>query len=124
MPAIKIEKIAPLLGKGIVAEFAPDILKGVFIELVGKRIDLKELTRMVERDDSLWDMMKPEHQKLTKQLARKLGDVGWLDTPWAINALKGDYPAIASLFLGWKRANNWLTRQLEVIKKEVQQAGA
>jgi hypothetical protein len=49
---------------------------------------------------------------------QRVGSIGWLDADWAIDAIKGDFPTIASLFLGWRKANNWLKRQCEIIRNE------
>lgn len=118
MPALDIKKLGNLFGKGLIPEFAPAIVKGFLIEFFkSKRLNPKEVTHWVENDTNLWDSIGPKYQ----QQIKRVGSLQWLTTDWAINALKDDFPAVASLFLGWKRGNNWLTRQLGEIKKQVQQ---
>lgn len=118
MPTLDIKKLGNLLGKGLLPELAPEIIKGFLIEFFkSKGLDFKEVTRWVENDISLWDSIDPKYQHQIKRVGR----LDWLTTQWTINALKDDFPAVASLFLGWKKAHNWLGRQLEEIKQQVRQ---
>jgi len=115
-------KYGQFLGKGVVATFAPNILKGALVELFRvRKVDVNKATEWVLANNSLWDSLEPERKRQFKQLATKLGDVSWMSVDWAIGALKDDFPALASLFLGWKKGNNWLARQIEIIKKELQE---
>ena len=115
-----LRKYGGVFGKGIVATIAPEIAKGAFIELLRiKKVNVKKATEWVQNNTSLWDALEPEYQERFKELASKIGDVNFLTYDWAIESIRGDFPAVASLFLGWKKANNWLGRQIEQIKQEV-----
>ncbi|KKN48239.1 hypothetical protein LCGC14_0655010 [marine sediment metagenome] len=121
MSGIDIKKYGKVLGKGVFSTLAPSILKGVLVELFRiRKVNVKQATEWVLANYSLWDSLEPERKIQFKQLAGKLGDVSWMTVAWAIDALKDDFPAVASLFLGWKKGNNWLARQIEEIKKELQ----
>lgn len=120
MPTIDIKKIGNLLGKGLISQFAPNILRGMIIELFkAERLDVGKTTDWVLENKSLWDSIGQERRDQFKRLSQKIGDISWLNADWAIKALKDDFPAVASLFLGWKKGRNWLERQVETIKKEM-----
>lgn len=109
------------LGKGVVATFAPAVVKGALVELFRiRKVDVKKATEWVLANKSLWDSFEPERKRQFKRLADKVGDVNWMSVDWAIDALRGDFPAVASLFLGWRKGRNWLARQMEEIKEELQ----
>lgn len=117
-----LKEYARLLSKGLVIEFAPGIAKGIFVELLkSKNITVKSASDWIQNNISLWERFKPSEQVLIKNLVDKAGSIDWLDADWIVNAIKDDLPTIASLFLGWKKANNWLKRQVEIIKKEVEE---
>ena len=117
-----ILKYGKVLGKGVTATFAPSILKGALVELFRiRRVNVKKATEWVIANSSLWDSLEPERKRQFKQLAGKLGDVSWITAEWAIDSLREEYPAVASLFLGWEKGANWLARQIAAIKKELQE---
>ena len=117
-----IKNIGKLLTKGLTSKIAPSILQGALVELFKSlKLDVKGTTAWVEENKSLWDAMGSEHQNQIKLMAQKVGNINWLNADWAINALKDDFPAVASLFLGWRKAYNWLGRQLEIIKQQARQ---
>ena len=120
--AVDIKKVGNLLSKGLISQVAPDVAKGAIVEIFrGWKLDVKKTTAWVQENRSLWDSMGAEHQNQLKLLVQKVGSIDWLGAEWAIKALKGDFPAVASLFLGWPKAHHWLERQLEIIKKQVRQ---
>ena len=116
------KKVGNLLTKGLTSQFAPGILRGALVSLFrGLKLDVEKTTTWVVENRSLWGSMGEEHQGQVKLMAQKVGSLDWLDAEWAIKALKDDFPAVASLFLGWPKAKNWLSRQLEDIKKKARQ---
>ena len=119
---VNIMKYGQLFGKGLTATLAPSIMKGALVEMFrAKRVDASIATEWVLANNSIWDSLDPDRKRRFKELASKLGDISWMSADWAIGALKDDFPAVASLFLGWKKGRNWLTRQIEIIKKELQE---
>ena len=109
-----------LLTGGLIG-IAPGIAGGMLVELLKeKEVDIKKATGWVESNTSLWSLLEPDHQAMLKDLASRAGNIDWLSADWVIDSIKSDLPAVASLFLGWKKANNWLKRQVEIIRKEVE----
>lgn len=114
------KNLGGILRKGLVIEMAPQIARGALVELLRMRkVDVKKATEWVQSNSKLWDSLEPHHQERLKQLAHKVGNVDWMDVGWAISAMRGEFPAVASLFLGWKKANNWLIRQVEIMRVKV-----
>ena len=116
----QLGKYGQFLGKGLIGELAPSITKGVLVEVLkASEVDRRKATGWVENDVRLWDVLEPGHQKALRDLAQKVGNMEWVTAEWFIQAIKGDFPSVASLFLGWRKGRNWLERQIEIIKKEV-----
>lgn len=116
-----LKQYAGLLSKGLIIEMAPEIAKGILVEMFkAKKTSVKSASAWVQSNTSLWKTLESDEQEMFKNLAERAGNIDWLDTGWIIDAVKGDFPAVASLFLGWRKAGNWLKRQVEIIKKEVQ----
>ena len=113
----ELKEYAGYLGKGLIAQFIPNIAKGIITEFL-KGANVTSATGWVQNNVVLWDRLKPEEQDALKGLAKKTNGLDWLDANWVIEAIKEDLPAVASLFLGWKKANNWLVRQVEIIKQK------
>ncbi len=115
-----IKKYGGVLSKGLMAEMAPKVVKGTLLEVLRERgTGVRKAAEWVQRDVCLWDTLEPEHQKALFNLKR-VGNLDWFTAAWVIEAIKGDMPAVASLFLGWKKGANWLTRQVGIIKERME----
>jgi len=115
-----LKKYAGLFSKGLVIEMAPEIAKGILVEMFkAKKTSVKSASDWVQSNTSLWKTLDQDEQALFKDLAERVGNIDWLNADWVIEAIKNDFPAVASLFLGWTKANNWLKRQVEIIRKEI-----
>lgn len=100
---------------------APTIFKGMLNEFLSKpEIDVNFLISLVEEDKSLWSFLPPEHYDKVIKVVGNIGDVKWFTADWLIEAIKKKHPAIASLFLGWRKGYNWLKRQVKQVKDEIQ----
>ena len=99
--------------RGLASQFAPQICKGLLIEYLGK-VGISDIMTYVEKDISLWSQMSPEVQEKTRNIVVKFtqGHIEWLTPEWSIDAIHKDLPRVASLFLGWRKARNWLDRQI------------
>ena len=116
-----LNKYAGMFSKGFVIKMAPEIAKGMLVEMFrAKKVSVTSASDWVQNNTSLWKTLDPDEQAMLKNLAERVGNIDWLDFSWTVNAIKTDFPAVASLFLGWVKARNWLTRQVEIIKKEVE----
>ena len=115
----KVKKYAGIFSKGFVISMVPEMTKGALIELLQSReINVEKAVEWVTHNKSLWKSFEPESQAMLKNVAGRVGNIDWLTAPWVIEAIKEEMPAVASLFLGWKKANNWLKRQVKIIKEE------
>lgn len=119
MPDLK--RYGNLLGRGVTATFAPSVIKGVLLGFFRTtNVTTEKATEWVLADKSLWDSLDPESQRRFRQMASKIGNVRWMTVNWAIDSLRDEFPALASLFLGWTKGRNWLARQVERWKAEIQ----
>jgi hypothetical protein len=105
--------------KGLLSQAAPGIAQGFLVELLkSKKVDVNKVSKWVLENRSLWGELEPNEQDGLRRLAAKAGDLSWMDANWVINAIRRDLPSVASLFLGWTKARNWLERQVEDLKRE------
>ncbi len=106
--------------KGLVATQAPSLFKGTLNELLHRDdITVDKVVIMVQKNQALWDYLSPDIIHSLRRGAEYITDIDWLTVEWFIEAIKKEHPALASLFLSWKKALNWLARQIEVIKQEL-----
>ncbi len=115
-----IKKYGGIIGKGLMGMAAPSIIKGALNETL-HGVTVQQASEWVEQDKSLWGNASTDYQIQLKTLRLRLnfGRLDWLTTEWAIEAVRTEHKALASLFMGWPDANKWLERQLETIKKEI-----
>ena len=119
MPAFDLSKLSGL-GKGLLSQFVPQIVKGYLVEFFrSNKVDIDLLTNWIQNDVSLWSKVGPEDQLKVKQLVSKVGNVSWFTADWLIVNLRQDLPTLCSLFLGWEDAHTWLENQFKEIKDQV-----
>jgi len=115
-----IKGFGELTLKGLVSLNAPSLFKGVLNGLLHRDdITVDKVVVMVQGNQALWDHLSPDIVHSLHRAAEHVTEVDWLTVEWFIEAIKKEHPALASLFLGWRKARNWLGRQIEVIKKEL-----
>lgn len=106
--------------RGLVNQFAPGIAQGALVELLHRqKVDYKMVIQWVQDNSSLWKLIGQEDRDHLKALVSQVNDISWITSDWAINAIRKDLPGVASLFLGWQKAKNWLDRQIEELKREL-----
>jgi len=111
---------AKMTMQGMVATQAPVVLKGMLNELLRRDdITVEKVVEMVEKNQSLWSYLTPGVIHSLHRAAEQVTDIDFLTVEWFIEAIKKEHKALASLFLGWKKSRNWLTRQIEAIKAEL-----
>jgi len=113
-----VDKYTGPLMRGVASVFAPGILKGVMLEHL-RGVSVKELSKWIMEGRGLLDQVGQTEREKLRKLAGKIGGLEWLTADWAINAVRKEYPALASLFLGWPEARAWLESQALAIKKEL-----
>lgn len=120
MSPIGVLELLKIFGKGLTIKMAPGIAKGALVGVLKqKEVDVKIATKWVEDNIRLWDVIEPRYQESLRRLVQRVGNAEWLTLDWAIDSMRYDLPSLASLFIGWKKANNWLGRQVEIIRKEI-----
>lgn len=115
-----LKQYAGLFSKGLVIELAPEIAKGILVEIFrARRVSVKKIVSYVQEKKPLLDDISQEELEILRKMAEQVPNLDWLDSQWIVNAIKADFPAVASLFLGWKRASNWLDKQVKLLKKRI-----
>lgn len=115
-----IKQYAGIFGKGLMLEVAPGIAGGIINELFHRwHLDVAKITQDVQRNRSLLDDMEPDQSKQLRTLAKRIGSLDFITADLIITSIKKDFPAVASLFLSWPEANEWLTRQVNDLKKRI-----
>jgi hypothetical protein len=107
------------LVSGLTSTFAPSIFKGMMTEYI-VLIDIRELTSYINKNVSLWDLIPKEHQEQILAYAPRVDDWSFLTVDWLIESFTEEHPALASLFLGWRKGRNWLERQIQEIKQKAE----
>ena len=115
----KVKEIATPFFMGLGQQFAPDIIKGFLIKYLSD-IPVKTICTYVEKKESLLSMVPPGNLDEIKAMAARVKDWSFLTSDWLIEAVREDIPATASLFLNWKKGRNWLDKQVEIIKQELE----
>ena len=109
-----------ILLKGGLSEAAPKIAKGALVEfLVSREVDRTTVQDWVLGNKSLWEALGADYQQTLKELTSSIDNIDWLTYDWVVDSIKHDLPAVASLLVGWRKAHNWLIRQIELIKGEL-----
>jgi len=103
---------------GLLLQYAPDIMKGALAEAV-KNVTVAEASKWVAEDKYFWDNISPKYRQIMHQYSSRLGKAEWFTTEWIIDCIATSNPALASLFLGWKKGHNWLERQVNMLRREL-----
>ncbi len=116
----KVKKLASSFVRGFILNNLPGIIKGMINEFL-KKATVDTIVQMVNSNESLWKRAGPKYYEKIQNVVLKAGDVSWLTADWLIDSMRVEHPAIASLFLGWKKSYNWLERQVKEIKESVEE---
>jgi len=117
-----IKEVANTFARGLMLQMAPEIAGGLINGLFHEwNMNVAKAAEDIRENRSFWDKLEPEQHEQLRVLAEKLGDVDFLTADVAINGIKKDFPGVASLFLNWKPAMEWLTEQIEDIKGKIQE---
>lgn len=112
-----VKEYAGMIGKGLVLQMAPKITGGMVNELFHRwNMNLAEVTLDVQNDRSLWDRIDPGTQEELKHLMSLMANLDFITPEVIIEGITADFPSIASLFLGWPEAMDWLAKQIENLK--------
>jgi len=112
--------VAGIFGKGLLLEMAPKIAGGFINDLFHEwKVDVLKIANHVMTDRYLWEKVTDEQWSQLKTASDRVGGLDFLTVDLVIDGIKKDFPAVASLFLNWPRAADWLGRQLDLLRQEL-----
>lgn len=118
----KVKPYAGILGKGLLLQFAPGIVGGAINELFHHwKMDVARVNQDVQCNRSLWDDMTLNQQKQLKSMGSTIGSLDFITPDFIAQSIKEDFPAVATLLLGSPEALEWLTRQIEDLKRHARE---
>ena len=113
-------KLVNMTGKGLLLNNMPIIARGVLVELLKKgNISFRDVVRAVSANERVWDRVPPANHPMIKNVYAKVGDIRWFTSDWVIDAIRNDFPSIASLFLSDQASRAWLDAQVSDILAEL-----
>lgn len=113
------QMVAPL-GKGLLSEAVPGLASGVLIEFLNRwHVNVKKIAEYVKDNRSLWADLGLDERSQLAHFAKKIGDLDFITPNWFINSIKTDFPDVASLFLNWPEAGEWMIKQIDELKREI-----
>lgn len=120
MPGLDLKNLGDIVSKGLISEFAPTMTKGILVAVLKQEgVTVKRVSDAVQARVSLWGSLGEKYQMILMELRSKVASIEWLSAEWVVEALRDDLPAIASLFLGWKKAHNWLEREVKKVRDKL-----
>ncbi len=122
---VNLKQLANLKGpiaRAVFGQVSPEMIRGVLLEMLQKHpLDIETVTEYVEKNKELWKMLSPEWQQKIRNIASNLRSVDWFTDGWLIDSVRKQDPRLASFFLGWTKARNWLRRQAGIIRENISQ---
>jgi hypothetical protein len=122
MPDIlgSLKQYGSFLGSGLIKETVPVFAGGFINELFHQwHVDLSMVTELVQNDQSLWDRLDDATRGQLSHMAQKLGGMDFITPEFLITSIRRDFSGVASLFLNWPEAMEWLDRQINELKAGV-----
>jgi hypothetical protein len=115
-----LKRYSTIFGKGLIQQMVPGMAAGLIADLFEQwNVDVAKVTSDIQNNRSLWARLEDEQKQQLAFAAQRVGSLDFITPEFFINAIKKDFPAVASLFLNWDRAGNWLERQIQEIKTEI-----
>lgn len=113
------ESLKPI-GKAMGTQMAPGIAQGFINRLFHQwGIDKTKVLSDVQNNQSLLNRVTQEELDSLKSVSDIMGGLDFITVELVIDSIREDFPLVASLFLGWPEANDWLARQLEDLKSRI-----
>ncbi len=120
---VTLEKVANIMGTGLLSHFAPNIAQGILVELLKnptadcpQGVTVKVATEWAKSGRRLLEGVGENHMAVMRKIGSKMGGCEWLTVEWAIDATRHDLPRLASLFMADEEARTWLESQIEEIR--------
>lgn len=116
----KIKEIGGIFGKGLLLQMAPGIAGGFINDYFHEwKVDEAKIAADVRNDRCLWANLTEEQWRQIGDAAQAIGGLDFLTPGLVIDSIKKDFPTVASLFLNWPEASEWLSRQLDMLREEL-----
>lgn len=116
----KIKQHLAPFGKGILMEMVPGMAAGTINEFFHQwHVDVTMITQYVQSNRSLWGGLELEKRRQLAILAQKVDNLDFITPEFLINSIRKDFSGVASLFLNWPKAMEWLERQIEELKEGI-----
>lgn len=111
-----IKQYAGMFGTGLLKQMAPGVASGFINGLFHQwHVDVAKITQDVQSNRPLWDELEPDQRREISDLAKRVG-LDFITPEFFINSIKKDFPGVASLFLHWPEAAEWLASQIDDLK--------
>lgn len=121
----KLKQVADLFGRGVVLQMAPRIAGGMINRFFHEwNVDVARISQDVQHNRCLWDNLTPDQREQLKNGAQKIGSLDFITTDFIITSIRKDFLAVATLFVNWPEAGEWLARQIDELKREISDEAA
>jgi len=115
-----LKQYASMFGTGLMKQMTPGVASGFINKMVSQwHLSVAIVTKYVETNRSLWYGLTPYQRRQIGDLAKRVGNLDFITPEFFINSIKKDSPNIASLFLHWPEAAEWLASQIGDLKAGV-----
>jgi hypothetical protein len=119
--ADKFKQYGRTFGRGLITEMVPGMAAGLIVDLFHEwNVNLASITSDIQNNRSLWGGLEEEQKQQLAFAARQIGNLDFITPEFFINAIKKDFPDLASLLLNWNMAGQWLQRQIDDMKTEIE----
>ncbi|HEC62174.1 MAG TPA: hypothetical protein ENI27_07975 [bacterium] len=116
-----VKELAGSSMRGLIANNIPSVAKGMINEIFARyHITPETVIPMVENKESLWKKINPQDYFKIQKALDQVENLDWFTADWLLNAIKEKHPALVSLFVTWKKGQNWLIKQIEEIKTQTE----
>jgi hypothetical protein len=116
-PLEQVKQFGSIFAKGLMPQLIPGMAAGLIVNLFHEwNIDLEKVAGDIQNNRSLWNNLTEEQRRQLAMAAKRAGTIDFITPEFIIDAIKEDFPTVASLFANWKMAAEWLDRQIVELK--------
>jgi len=116
----KIKEMAGIFGKGMLLHMAPSLTGGVINDYFHEwKVDEVGIAAAVKNNRCLWEKLTDDQWEHLSQAAETIGGLDFLTPELVIDSIKKDFPGVASQFVNWPAAGEWLGHQLDLMRQEL-----
>lgn len=115
-----LKQYGGVLGTGLMRQAAPGIASGFINRFFHEwKVDVARITQDVQSGRSLLDQLSPDQQREFAIMAKRVGALDFITPAFLVNSIKKDFPTVASLFVNWPEAAEWLNKQVNDLKQAI-----